>query len=81
MFLLGKALDQIFEQETPTGTVDGSNDTFTLSSTPHSNKSVSVFLNGLMLRQGIHYTVSGSTITFAGPPSLGQEVYVFYVKR
>jgi len=76
-----KFIGEIFEQELPTGDVDGVNDEFTLSSVPHSNKSVIVFLNGRALIQGSHYTISGSTITFAGAPELGQIVHCFYIKR
>lgn len=79
--LIGKFIDNIFEQEIPSGVVDGINLVYTLSTTPHSNKAVKIYLNGLMMIQGTHYTVSGSTITFAGAPQLGQIVYADYIKR
>lgn len=56
--------------ETPGGTINGSNDTFTLAGTPTSG-SLMLFMNGQFLTQGVDYTVSGSTITFASPPVAG----------
>ena len=81
MILKGKFLSNNFEQEIPSGAVNGSNVTFGLSSLPLSNKSVLVYLNGLLLIQGTHYTISNQTITFAGAPQLGQQVYATYFKR
>jgi hypothetical protein len=79
--LTGKFLADIFEQEIPLGDVDGVNDEFTLSQKPISNKSVIVFINGIIQAQGAHYTISNQTITFTNPPSLGQVPYVFYLYR
>lgn len=76
-----KWIGAIFEQETPTGNIDGVNDEFTLSSSPHSDKSVQVFVNGLLRRQATDYTISGSVITFNSPPPSGSDVYCFYIKR
>lgn len=80
MKLKAKALEAIFRQEIPSGVVDGVNAVFTLSLKPNSNAAVMVFLNGLILVQGTHYTISSQTITMAAAPSLGQVVYVFYVE-
>lgn len=77
----GKWIGNIFEQETPSGLVNGSNTNFTLSGTPHSSKAVRVTLNGLLQKQGTDYTISSSTITFTSAPVTGQEVYVEYVTR
>jgi hypothetical protein len=55
--------------ELPTGTIDGSNVTFTLAHTPLS--SVALYFNGIRQRQGPDYTVSGATITFASAPDSG----------
>ena len=67
-------------QEIPTGTIDGSNTTFTLVFTPISNALVSLHLDGLLLLQGIglDYTISGSTITMITVPQLGQVLYAIY---
>jgi hypothetical protein len=48
------------EEETPAGTINGVNNTFTLSKTPNF---VMVKLNGVVLTQGIGYTLSGATLT------------------
>lgn len=51
--------------ETPSGTVNGSNDTFTIASTPLTG-TVRVYLNGIRQKSGSgnDYQISGSTITF-----------------
>lgn len=69
-------------QEIPSGTVNSSNVTFTLSSTPVSNASVKLFLDGRMQTQGSgkDYTISGTTITMATAPETAQELYVIYAK-
>ncbi len=51
--------------EIPGGTLDGSNGTFTLANTP-SGTSLMLFRNGLLLQPGTDYSLSGSTIQFAG---------------
>ena len=57
-------------KETPTGSIDDSNVTFTLAHTPVTG-SVDVFLNGVLQDPGAgnDYTISGSTITFATAPT------------
>lgn len=55
--------------ETPSGTVDGVNDTFTLANTPIVG-SVKVYLNGIRMQVTTDYTISGTTITFVTPPSI-----------
>lgn len=80
MKLLGKWIGDIFEQEEPTGLVNGSNVTYTLSETPHSNACVDVYLNGLILRQGTDYSLSGSTITMTTAPVSGSDLYAKYIK-
>ena len=76
-------LDDIFAQETPTGTVDGVNTDFTISATPHSDTGIVVFLNGLPQILGVHWNLNMSTptiIEFVTAPAPGQSVYVWYVK-
>lgn len=58
------------DNETPSGTINGSNTNFTLAGTPTTG-SLMLFLNGAFLTQGVDYTVSGSTITFAVAPVAG----------
>lgn len=49
--------------ETPTGTIDGSNTTFHLAKVPNPTSSLMLFLNGLLLYQGVGYTLNNNTIT------------------
>jgi hypothetical protein len=53
------------DSETPGGTVNGSNDEFTLANTPVAG-SLHLFVNGIRQRPGSgnDYTISGGTITF-----------------
>ncbi len=59
--------------ETPSGSIDGSNVTFTLANTP-INSSLQLFLNGQKLKAGAgnDYTISGDTITLASAPVSGE---------
>lgn len=57
------ALNFTFTTETPSGTVNGSNATFTLANAPVAG-SLNLFINGFRLTQGSGYTLSGSTITY-----------------
>lgn len=66
--------------ETPSGTINGSNVTFTLSETPASDASVQVFRQGVMLRQGTQYTIFGATLTFTSAPLTGDWLWAFYEK-
>lgn len=79
--LIGKWVGAVFQQEVPSGTVNGSNTAFTLSATPHSAAAVVITVNGLVQRQTTHYSVSGATVTFTSAPTTGQEIYAIYVKR
>lgn len=64
--------------ETPSGTVNGSNVTFTLANTPPAAAGVMVVLNGVVQYQGIDYTVSGTTITFTSAPATGSSIFAYY---
>lgn len=67
-------------QEAPTGTVDGVNATFSLSTPPTANANVLLWLDGIVQYQGIglDYTISGTTITMATPPVSPQTLWSFY---
>ena len=52
------------DAETPGGTLDGANATFTLAGTPNPPASLNLTRNGLIQKPGVDYTLSGSTITF-----------------
>ena len=51
------------DNETPSGTIDGSNATFTLSLVPSPAASLCLVRDGSVLAPGIGYTLNGSTIT------------------
>lgn len=69
-------------QEVPSGTINGSNVTFTLANTPPANSTVTLFLDGMIEFQGggLDYTISGATITMVTAPATGQTLYAFYSK-
>ena len=64
--------------ETPTGSIDGSNKDFTLANTPATN-SLQIFLNGAYQTPGGEdYTLAGTTITFVNAPLTGGILRAFY---
>lgn len=63
--------------ETPSGTVDGSNTTFTLAHTPVSG-SLMLFRDGQLMKEGDDYTLSGNTITFSTAPASGSVLLATY---
>jgi hypothetical protein len=67
--------------EVPSGTMDGSNQTFALSHTPAGN--IQLFYSGIMLREGAEhdFTISGTTITLLGSikPVLGENLMAVYL--
>ncbi len=71
----------IITYETPSGTVNGSNVTFTLANTPVAGTE-RVYQNGVRLEPGAgnDYTISTATITFATAPATGDKVRVDYFK-
>lgn len=73
-------LKKFIIDETPSGTVNGSNTAFTLSQTPFdSNDAVQVFIDGIKRDRVTDWTISGTTITFVTAPALGQSVRVNYI--
>lgn len=65
--------------EVPSGAINGSNVTFTLSATPFAN-SQDLYLNGqlLFVGAGEDYTITGSTITLAVAPLAGERLVCRY---
>jgi len=63
--------------ETPSGTINGSNDTFALANTPVSG-SVHLYLNGVLQEATGDYSLSGSTITFVTAPESGSKLRASY---
>lgn len=76
-----KQLDLSFEQETPSGTINGSNKTFLLPHVPYSPKSVLLMLDSTVLKYTTHFTISGATITMVTAPQLGQDLFAWYFRR
>lgn len=68
-------------RETPSGSVNGSNTSYSLASTPVSGTE-QVFLNGLLQEPGSgnDYTISSATITMASAPATGDRIRVTYLK-
>jgi len=77
----GQFIGAIFEHETPSGTVNGSNTEFTLANTPSDSKSVFLFLDQLIQLHTTHYSISGSTITMVSAPQNGQSLHCIYIKK
>lgn len=66
-------------QGSASGTVDGTNNVFTIDFTPMAN-SLIVYLNGVAQSLGVSYSFSGTTITFTSDsiPQIGTRVTVYY---
>jgi hypothetical protein len=79
--LKGKWLSDFTVQEIPSGTVNGANTSFALSTTPYSNLSVELKLDGRPLYLTTDYTISGTTITMVVAPAFGQQIDAKYIKR
>jgi hypothetical protein len=52
------------DAETPAGTIDGTNTAFTLNNAPSPGTSLALYRNGVLLTQGIDYTLNSAAITF-----------------
>lgn len=69
----------VFVQEVPSGAINGSNATFTLSEVPFDNSSLLVILDGLTLPQD-EWSLSGAqTVILDTAPALGQSLECYYV--
>lgn len=77
----GLGASNFVDKETPSGTINGSNVTFTLANTPTAG-SEHVFLNGELqdVGAGNDYTISGATITLLTAPLAGEKLRVSYRK-
>jgi hypothetical protein len=77
--LTALAIQTPIVDEVPSGSINGSNVTFTLANTPISG-SVQVFLNGVGQRSGAgnDYTISGATITYLTAPTSPDVITVDY---
>lgn len=66
--------------ETPGGTIDGVNDTFTLVTAPDPPASLELMKNGVVQKAGVDFSLSSGTITFlAGAiPQTGDSLLTWY---
>jgi len=60
------------------GIVDGVNTIFTLGATPASPLEIIISLGGVIMKQGLDYTLSGTTITFITPPFINTIIQSFF---
>ncbi len=67
------------DEETPSGTINGSNPTFTLANSPSPTGSLQLVLNGSTQKSGGEdFTLSGDTITFVIVPPSGSTLLSWY---
>ncbi len=64
----------------PTGSINGTNTSFTLPNSPNPAASLQLFLNGVLQQQGTgkDYTLSGATITMVVAPATGDVLLAWY---
>lgn len=68
-------------EETPSGSINGSNTSFTLANTPTAG-TLKLYLNGIRLKSGAgnDYTISTNTITMTTAPISGDVLIADYMK-
>jgi hypothetical protein len=76
----GGAVPGFATGEVPAGTVNGSNLAFTLAFAPLPASSLNLYRNGLLMKQGTDYQVSGKNLTFfvASVPQTGDLLLADY---
>lgn len=76
----GGVLPLYSDAEVPSGAINGLNTTFTLANTPSPASSLLLYVNGLLMDQGLDYVISGATITFAlsSVPQTGDVLLASY---
>ncbi len=74
--------DNFVDNETPTGTINGVNDTFTLSATPSPAASLNLYVNGMRQVAGVSadFVLTGASIVFnaASIPANGSNIRACY---
>jgi hypothetical protein len=76
----GGILPLYSDSEIPSGVVNGFNATFLLANTPSPVASLELYHNGILMKQGLDYSISGFTILFAtaAVPQVGDIVLASY---
>jgi hypothetical protein len=74
----GRFLNDVTNKEIPSGTVNGSNTSFTISFAPTSSDSLTLFIDGIAKELTTDYSISGTTITMVVAPVAGQALYATY---
>jgi hypothetical protein len=65
-----------FKKVAVTGTINGTNDEFTLANTVR-NGSEAIYLNGLLQVVNDDYTMEGTTVTFVAAPEAGDKIAAY----
>lgn len=73
----GQPFGNFVNGETPSGAINGANTIFTTANLPNAN-TLQVFRNGVYQTPGTSYTATGSTITMATAPQVGDAIRVVY---
>ena len=76
----GGSGDNFADAEVPAGAINGVNSQFTLVSAPSPASSLELYRNGLVMRQGADYQITGNAITFflASVPQSGDLLVAYY---
>ena len=74
---VGRGLQTVeYKLITLTESFDGSRTDFTMSESVPSERVLMVILSGVLQHWGESFTVSGTTLTFTGPPSSGETIKI-----
>jgi hypothetical protein len=76
----GGAQPSFVDGDSPTGIVDGSNTTFTLSAVPNPSSSLALYRNGMLQKAAQDFTANGNAIQFvaAAAPQPGDTLLASY---
>lgn len=75
-----KWFDNFFIQETPSGAINGVNTSFSITYNPIFDSAHLLFLNGVLLTNNVHYTITNNNITMIEAPALGQDLLSVYIR-
>lgn len=79
LLIVSSGTGNFMDAETPSGTIDGSNATFTLANGPVPAASLQLFLNGAyQSADSEDYALAGDTIVFASAPPEGSILRAHY---